>query len=189
LIKTDFLPATYVDVCETGLKTYTTTYTKTVCGSCAKPTNEPEYPSDWTTSVYVSKTITVTITKPIHPASDVPAYPTGVPSKPEEEKPVYGADYPSQPQQEYPAQPSKAEYPPVYQTLSKAYTPAPYPTAGYGKPAYNASSAYVPKPTGTGSYPTKPTSYSPPAPEFTGAASRASFGFAAVVGVVAFFAL
>ncbi|KAH7402727.1 glycoside hydrolase superfamily [Pyrenochaeta sp. MPI-SDFR-AT-0127] len=208
---TTVITTTYVDVCPTGLTTITTTIVKTVCGSCAKPTKEPEYPEGWTTSVYVDKTITVTITKPIHPATDVPAYPTSKPdvypadypaspkpsspTYPEADKPVYGADKPSEP--EYPVEDEKVTSTKVqYITLTKVpvpYTPvphapvphvssAPYAAVPYG--AKNGTSAYVPKPTGTGK-PTKPSSYSPP--EFEGAASRFGVGLTAVVGVVAAF--
>lgn len=196
--------ATYVDVCSTGLTTLTTTMTKTVCTSCATPTKEAEYPEGWTTSVYVDQTVTVTLTKPMHPATGVPAYTSSVPQ-------VYPAGYPSPPKassaispgsDEYPSTPeasSAPEYPVEdststlvqYVTLTKvpvAYTAVPYASSAPYAPvpygAKNATSAYVPQPTGTGS-PAQASSYVPT--EFEGAASRFSVGLTAVVAVVAGF--
>jgi chitinase len=75
-----------------------------VCSSCQKP----EYPADWTTSVYVSSTLTVTITKPAHPETNVPAYPTGTAvAEHPAPKPsnVYGEDKQKTPESEVPEVP------------------------------------------------------------------------------------
>lgn len=124
----------------------------------------------------------MTITKPIHPATDVPAYPTATPD-------VYPTDYETEYPEKKPEYPvekeevsSKAEYA-TLTTVSVKYTPVPYASGpAHYVPAGNGTSAYVPKPTGTGK-PTKPTSYSPT--EFEGAASRFSVGLTALVAVVA----
>ncbi|KAJ8109140.1 hypothetical protein OPT61_g7674 [Boeremia exigua] len=142
---TTVVTTTYLDTCSTGLTTKTAVITKTVCNACTKPSDKPEadYPSDWTTSVYVSKTLTVTITKPIHSATDVPAYPTIV------------SEYPTAPKPSAPA----AEYPidkeeiPSYETPAKsssvpyeATKPSPkpeVPSAEYPVASSKPSSQYV----------------------------------------------
>jgi chitinase len=171
---------TYVDVCETGLTTITTTVVKTVCSECAKPTNTPEIPEGWTTFVtaYVteSKTSTITITKPIvyslptpeayavpssvAPVASVAAY-SGTPA-PIESAPGYRV-YPVSS-----ATPEGSSAAPV--ASAPAYPAAPAPVkSGLAYSAYPASSATIktssaiPKPTG-GAYvpvPEKPVAGKP----------------------------
>ncbi|KAL6703780.1 Chitinase 2 [Coniothyrium glycines] len=138
---TTVVTTTYVDVCPTGLVTKTTTIVKTVCNSCATPTGYHEVPEGWTTSVYVSKTLTVTITKPAHPATDVPAYSSSV---------AYNAGYPSAPKPSSPSS-SKPETP-VYkeETPEKPAQPA-HPTAAASSkaqehPVHSAVPEYPKKP-------------------------------------------
>ncbi|KZM19641.1 hypothetical protein ST47_g8938 [Ascochyta rabiei] len=197
---TTVVTTTYVDTCSTGLTT--------------KTTPEADYPKDWTTSVYVSKTLTVTITKPIHPATDVPGYPTPTVVA---EQPT--APKPSTPAAEYPV--DKAEVP-SYETPAKSSSagayegtkPSPKPSVpSYPEDATITLSRYVtltkhqgypvgisngtvpsgtgavkPSATGTGK-PVQPSGYA--TPEFEGAASKLNVGLAGVVGVVgvAFFVL
>ncbi|XP_014551627.1 hypothetical protein COCVIDRAFT_30842 [Bipolaris victoriae FI3] len=132
---------------------------------------------------------------PVAPASSAaPEYPAhSVPSVPSAAQPA------SSPAAEYPSYPVGTGYPkkPVdheavsstHVTLSKVavptYIPAPYPSAGVpyipAGPAKNATSEYVPMPTGTGK-PVTPLPSMPP--QFEGAASRASVGFMMFVGAV-----
>ncbi|KAF2823602.1 glycoside hydrolase [Ophiobolus disseminans] len=86
------ITTTYVDSCETGVTTKTETITQTVCNKCQ---------GDSVTSVYVCNkcgpsVVTITITKPNTPTTNVPSYPTP-PTKPE--GPTYGGDKPSTPSQ------------------------------------------------------------------------------------------
>jgi chitinase len=69
---------------------------------------------------------------------------------------------------------------PVPVAPSVVYTPVAYPSV----PAKNGTSGYPVKPSGTGSVPTKPTSYVPPA-QFTGAASHVGVGMTGLLAVVA----
>jgi chitinase len=140
---TTVVTTTYLDTCSTGLTTKTTIITKTVCNACAKPTAKPEgdYPEGWTTSVYVSKTLTVTITKPIHPATDVPAYPTDVP------------EYSAAPKPSAPA----AEYPVGKEEVSSYETPA------QSTSVYYEATKPSPKPE-VPSYPEVPSAEKPTAP-------------------------
>lgn len=132
---------------------------------------------------------------PVAPASSAaPEYPAhSMPSVPSAAQPA------SSPAAEYPLYPVGTGYPkkPVeheavssmHVTLSKVavstYIPAPYPSAGVpyipAGPAKNATSVYVPMPTGTGK-PVTPLPSMPP--QFEGVASRASVGFMMFVGAV-----
>lgn len=123
------------------MTTVTTVITKTVCNACAKPTKEADYPEDWTTSVYVDKTVTVTLTKPVNAPTYVPAYPSSGPS-------VYLANYPSAPkpsspvyEQAYPEKASEPEYPTVAASSKAAEYPA-YPAGSKAAeyPVYAESS-------------------------------------------------
>ncbi|KAF1841583.1 glycoside hydrolase family 18 protein [Cucurbitaria berberidis CBS 394.84] len=146
----------YVDICSTGLTTITTTIIKTVCGSCAKPTKKPEYPEGWTTSVYVDKTVTLTITKPVHASTNVPVYPAAPkpssPSYPGSDKPVYPAEYPKKPEGKKPEYPVEHATSTLlqYVTLTKVavpYTAVPYASSAIYTPVPQASSAvYTPVP-------------------------------------------
>jgi chitinase len=122
------------------LTTITTTYIATVCTACAKPTSSAEYPVGWTTSIYTDKTVTVTITKPIATSTDVPAYPSSVPSE------VYPADYPASP-----VSSGKPAYP---SSIPSEVYPADYPASpvSSGKPAYPA----VPEASHASEYPAYP---------------------------------
>ncbi|KAH9868708.1 hypothetical protein J1614_007780 [Plenodomus biglobosus] len=101
---TTLVTTTYVDVCPTGLTTVTTVITKTICGKCAHPTKEVEYPEGWTTSVYIDETVTTTLTKPANVPTGIPVYPTTVPT-------VYPFDYPAALKPSAPI--NKEEYPSV----------------------------------------------------------------------------
>ncbi|CAI6335761.1 unnamed protein product [Periconia digitata] len=72
---------TYVDICPTGWTTITTTFTRTICDSCAKPTSPPAIPADWTETVTVCTACgpiptTVTLTKPANAPFAPPSLPT-----------------------------------------------------------------------------------------------------------------
>jgi chitinase len=124
---------------------------------------------------------------PVAPApSKAPEYPAH-PAMPSAAQPALSspaAEYPSYPVgNDYPKKPVEHEAAStMHVTFSKvsvpAYTPAPYMPAG---PAKNATSVYVPMPTGTGK-PAMPSSSVPA--EFEGAASRAGVGFMMLVGAV-----
>ncbi|KAF2031238.1 glycoside hydrolase [Setomelanomma holmii] len=189
---------TYVDSCETGVTTKTEVITKTVCAKC----------QDSVTSTYVCaagkcgpSVVTVTITKPYSPPTDVPAKPSSPPTyggdKPQPpakpSTPSYGGEKPPNNTPVYDV-PKKQEAPtsttvsivyitktpvPVVPVSSVKYTPIPYPSA----PAKNGTSSYPVKPTGTGSVPSKATGYTPP--QFTGAASQVGVGMTGVLAVVA----
>ncbi|KAF1947336.1 hypothetical protein EJ02DRAFT_417918 [Clathrospora elynae] len=160
---------TYVDVCPTGLTTITTTYTKTVCTACAKPTKEAEYPEGWTTSVYVDKTVTVTITRPVHPATDVPTYPSSVPE-------VYPADYPSSPlssgKPAYPAVPEASKAPSYPEVPEYPAIPAQSSSAAHQYPTVPVASEYPKKPVGQ----TTSTLSKVPVPAYTPAPYPSSVG-------------
>ncbi len=162
-------------------------------------------PEGWTTSVYVSKTITMTITKPIT-ATNVGYVPSS-PSQPAQ---------PNYPQGGYPvssAQPSVKSYPAAPKistkviTMTKVATPysavpyassaVPYVPATPNKPS---APAYVPAPNAPSAVPYVPSaknattpstpqgysaSSSKPYPaQYTGAASRVGTGVSAVFVIV-----
>tara|TARA_R110002003_G_scaffold288_11_gene18424 strand:- start:14180 stop:16936 length:2757 start_codon:yes stop_codon:yes gene_type:complete len=201
---TKVITTTYVDSCETGVTTKTETITQTVCAKC----------QDSVTSIYVCgagkcgpSVVTVTITKPYSPPTDVPAKPSS--------PPTYGGDKPQPPAKpstpptppSQPSVPAKPSSPPTYDVPKKQenpatsttvsivyitktpvpavpvssvkYTPVPYPSA----PAKNGTTSYPVKPTGTGAVPSKATGYSPP--QFTGAATQVGVGMTGLLAVVA----
>jgi hypothetical protein len=82
--------------------------------------------------------------------------------------------------------------------VSSAYSAPAYSTPAYTPPAYSSAPVYTP-PAGTGSapiYPTGNATYTPPAgtgypttsapPQYTGAASKAGVGLAAIAGLAAY---
>ncbi|KAH7079138.1 glycoside hydrolase superfamily [Paraphoma chrysanthemicola] len=205
------ITTTYVDSCETGVTTKTETITQTVCAKC----------QDSVTSTYVCaagkcgpSVVTVTITKPYSPPTDVPAKPSSPPTyggdKPQppakpSNPPTYGGDKPAPPAQpSVPAKPSspptydvpkKQDYPVASTTVSIVYlTKTPVPVVPVSSVKYTPIPyPSAPAKNSTSGYPVKPTGTGAvpskatgySPPQFTGAATQVSVGMTGLLAVVA----